>query len=142
MRRSGSVTLGPELRRERERAGISLRELADSIGTSKSYLSRLERGMITNPSAETLQRVGLALGVSISLGAPPATLLNNSLAYEPPILLQEEHVAGEGCVGEEAISELAKAFSDVSIPMQARTMLEEQVIALVQIARRHESKGN
>jgi transcriptional regulator with XRE-family HTH domain len=60
------------LRRERERAGISLAELARRAGLAKSTLSQLENGT-GNPSIETLWSLGVALGVPFSrLVEPPA----------------------------------------------------------------------
>ncbi|MBF9127440.1 helix-turn-helix transcriptional regulator [Plantactinospora sp. S1510] len=53
------------LRRERERAGISLAELARRAGIAKSTLSQLEAGS-GNPSVETVWALGVALGVPFS----------------------------------------------------------------------------
>ena len=50
------------LRRERERAGLTLTELAKRAGIAKSTLSQLESGT-GNPSVETLWALGVALGV-------------------------------------------------------------------------------
>lgn len=59
------------LRRERERAGISLTELARRAGLAKSTLSQLEAGS-GNPSLETLWALGVALRVPLSrLVDPP-----------------------------------------------------------------------
>src|SRR4026208_2575561 len=52
-------------RRERERHGISLAELARRAGVAKSTLSQLESG-VGNPSVETLWALGVALGVPFS----------------------------------------------------------------------------
>lgn len=53
------------VRRERERAGLSLTELARRAGLAKSTLSQLETGN-GNPSVETLWALGVALGVPFS----------------------------------------------------------------------------
>jgi transcriptional regulator with XRE-family HTH domain len=53
------------IRRERERAGLSLTELAKRAGLAKSTLSQLEAGT-GNPSVETLWALGVALGVPFS----------------------------------------------------------------------------
>jgi transcriptional regulator with XRE-family HTH domain len=60
------------VRRERERAGLTLTELARRAGVAKSTLSQLEAGT-GNPSVETLWALGVALGVPISqlVSAPP-----------------------------------------------------------------------
>jgi transcriptional regulator with XRE-family HTH domain len=59
------ATISAALRRERERAGISLAELARRAGLAKSTLSQLEAGT-GNPSIETLWSLGVALGVPFS----------------------------------------------------------------------------
>ncbi|MDI2129190.1 helix-turn-helix domain-containing protein [Yinghuangia seranimata] len=59
------------VRRERERAGVSLTELARRAGIAKSTLSQLESGA-GNPSVEVLWALGTALGVPFSrLVDPP-----------------------------------------------------------------------
>lgn len=60
------------LRRERERHGISLAELARRAGLAKSTLSQLESGA-GNPSVETLWALAVVLDVPFSrLVDPPA----------------------------------------------------------------------
>lgn len=60
------------VRRERERTGLSLTELARRAGVAKSTLSQLESGY-GNPSVETLWALAAALGVPLSqlVTAPP-----------------------------------------------------------------------
>lgn len=67
-----SATIAAALRRERERAGLTLTELARRAGLAKSTLSQLEAGA-GNPSVETLWSLGVALGIPFSrLVEPPA----------------------------------------------------------------------
>jgi transcriptional regulator with XRE-family HTH domain len=66
------AAIAAALRRERDRAGLSLTELARRAGIAKSTLSQLESGT-GNPSVETLWALGVALGVPFSqLVEPPA----------------------------------------------------------------------
>jgi transcriptional regulator with XRE-family HTH domain len=59
------------IKRERDRVGLSLSELAKRAGLAKSTLSQLESGT-GNPSVETLWSLGVALGVPFSrLVDPP-----------------------------------------------------------------------
>ncbi|MBT8225828.1 MAG: helix-turn-helix transcriptional regulator [Dactylosporangium sp.] len=60
------------LRRERERAGLSLSELAKRAGIAKSTLSQLEAAS-TNPSIETLWALGVALDIPFSRLVDPQT---------------------------------------------------------------------
>ncbi|GAA2465495.1 XRE family transcriptional regulator [Winogradskya humida] len=66
------AAIAAALRQERERAGISLAELARRAGLAKSTLSQLENGT-GNPSIETLWSLGVALGIPFSrLVEPPS----------------------------------------------------------------------
>jgi transcriptional regulator with XRE-family HTH domain len=57
--------IAESIRRERDRAGLSLTELAKRAGIAKSTLSQLESG-VGNPSVETLWALGVALDVPFS----------------------------------------------------------------------------
>src|ERR671921_77359 len=55
--------LGPKLRRQRRRLGLTLKDLAGRTGISKPYLSLIETGRVPNPpSDEKLRRLEQALG--------------------------------------------------------------------------------
>ncbi|MET8529145.1 XRE family transcriptional regulator [Micromonospora sp. NPDC005172] len=60
-----SASIAAALRRERERSGVSLTELAARAGVAESTLLELEAGS-GNPSVETLWAIGVALGVPFS----------------------------------------------------------------------------
>jgi len=59
----GDNSFSKYLRDCRERAGLSLRELARLLGTSHSYLSRLEAGEQSNPSTDFLTRLAEVLDI-------------------------------------------------------------------------------
>ncbi|USN99698.1 MAG: helix-turn-helix domain-containing protein [Phycisphaeraceae bacterium] len=65
--------LGPTIRAHRERAGLSLRELADRCGCVKSYLWAIEHGRRGPPSEEILRKIERALAITdgqlVRLGA-------------------------------------------------------------------------
>ena len=74
------------LRRERQRAGITLTDLAHRAGIGKSTLSELESGA-GNPSLETLWALAGALGIAVSrLLEPPKVWVNLIRAGEGPTL--------------------------------------------------------
>src|SRR5262249_55624322 len=78
------------LRRERERAGLSLSEVAKRAGIAKSTLSQLEAAT-GNPSVETLWALGVALNVPISgLIEPAAATLRVIRAGEGPAIRSEQ----------------------------------------------------
>src|SRR5437867_8185666 len=57
--------LGPKLRRQRRRLGLTLDELAGRTSISKPYLSLIETGRVPNPpSDEKLRRLEQVLGFS------------------------------------------------------------------------------
>jgi transcriptional regulator with XRE-family HTH domain len=69
-RRDKSVTrdlqqLGGLLKRERERAGLTVRQLADAAGLVASTVSRLENGFIATPRPDHLQRLAGALEIDV-----------------------------------------------------------------------------
>jgi transcriptional regulator with XRE-family HTH domain len=78
----GQIALS--IRRERDRAGLSLTELAKRAGVAKSTLSQLESGA-GNPSVETLWALCVALGVPFSrLVDPPRPNVRVIRAGEGP----------------------------------------------------------
>ena len=56
--------IGPELKRLRERAGLSVRALADKAGFSASFISQLEHGVVS-PSIASLETIASMLGVTL-----------------------------------------------------------------------------
>lgn len=50
-----------ELRNIRIKKKIGLNKFARDIGVSPSYLSQLERGLKSNPSKETMEKIATAL---------------------------------------------------------------------------------
>ncbi|HEX4723351.1 MAG TPA: XRE family transcriptional regulator [Pseudonocardiaceae bacterium] len=77
------------IRRERDRVGLSLSELAKQAGIAKSTLSQLESGT-GNPSVETLWALGVALGVPFSrLVDPPRPTVTVIRSGEGPAIPSE-----------------------------------------------------
>ena len=60
------VTLAARLTGLRERADLSLGDLAEITGVSKGYLSQLERGQKANPSVDVLGKLAQGLGAQAS----------------------------------------------------------------------------
>ena len=58
------VVLGAKLRAERERHGISVREMARRVDVSASLVSQIERGLVT-PSVGTLWSMTVQLGLAM-----------------------------------------------------------------------------
>jgi transcriptional regulator with XRE-family HTH domain len=82
--------IAASIRGERERAGLSMAELARRAGIGKSTLSQLEAGL-GNPSAETLWALAVALGVPFSrLVDPPHGQVRVVRAGEGPVTFSEK----------------------------------------------------
>ncbi|GAA2824195.1 helix-turn-helix domain-containing protein [Crossiella cryophila] len=83
-------TIAANLRRERDRTGLTLTELAKRAGIAKSTLSQLESAS-GNPSVETLWALGVALGVPFSrLVEPPVAQVRVIRAGEGPGVTSEQ----------------------------------------------------
>ncbi|CAL9456820.1 HTH-type transcriptional regulator SutR [Streptomyces sp. enrichment culture] len=81
--------IAASLRRERNRAGLSLSELAKRAGIAKSTLSQLEAAG-GNPSIETVWALAVALGVPFSaLVEPPVPTVQVIRAGEGPQVASE-----------------------------------------------------
>jgi DNA-binding XRE family transcriptional regulator len=65
-RETESFCLAQTLKEERKRAGLTQEELADKIGTKKTYISRLENGK-ADIQLSTLFRIFEGLGKRVSL---------------------------------------------------------------------------
>src|SRR5688572_321348 len=71
--------LGPKLRKQRRRLGLTLDELAGRTGISKPYLSLIETGRVPNPpSDEKLRRLEQTLGFT------PGELITQAHLFRTP----------------------------------------------------------
>src|SRR5437763_12224933 len=72
-------SLGPKIRRQRRRLGLTLDELAGRTAISKPYLSLIETGRVPNPpSDEKLRKLEHALGF------PPGELVSQAHLQKTP----------------------------------------------------------
>jgi transcriptional regulator with XRE-family HTH domain len=58
--------VGRELKKLREREGLSQLELAKRAKVGQGYISELEAGQKKNPGLETLRKIAKALGVPVT----------------------------------------------------------------------------
>jgi len=66
-----AAEVGERVRRAREAAGLSQRELAARMGTSQAAVARLEAGGV-GATLTTLHRVAAALGMELSVELRPS----------------------------------------------------------------------
>src|SRR5450755_1854242 len=84
---SNQHQLGDVLRRERQRAQLTVRQLAETADLAPSSVSRIESGSIALPAPELLQRLARALGIDAEeLYAPAGYLVPNGLPSLRPYL--------------------------------------------------------
>jgi len=89
--RSEPSRIGPRLREERHRKGMTVREIAGRIGVSPSLISQIERDKVT-PSVSTLWALVTELGLNMGDVFPES---------DPPVRNRPEAPqAGEGPVTE------------------------------------------
>lgn len=59
---AGRQSFGAVVRREREAKEIGLREMANRIGVSPTYLSKIERGDFDPPAEDKVRRIAEIIG--------------------------------------------------------------------------------
>jgi len=119
------VLLGQQIKRLREEAGLSQQQLASQAGVTRSLINKLEDGVTNNPTLDKLQRIAVALSVSVAYligeGHPiPNNLrhlaLENGLSYkelDPLILMTFERKELTGTEEWNHILHSAKAFPEL-----------------------------
>lgn len=98
--------IGTNIRNERMRRGLSLKELADRIGIAREELERIEQEPVevSNPSFMLLSRVAQVLEMA------PAALLNPDLeSGYAEVALQQHRDIGEALVGARETEEIPPA---------------------------------
>lgn len=63
--RASVASFGPRLRRRREAHGFGLNQLAERLGVSAGYWSRIERGQEKPPRDELIERVAGILALRL-----------------------------------------------------------------------------
>ncbi len=79
------VNLGEFIRRQRELAQLSIRQLADICGISNPYLSQIERGLRT-PSSMILQSISKGLRLSAETLYAQAGILDPEEVEESDVI--------------------------------------------------------
>lgn len=60
-----ATILGEKIRAERKRLKLTLDQLAEKTGSSKSYIWELENRPVVRPSAEKISRIAEVFGVTV-----------------------------------------------------------------------------
>lgn len=95
------LTLGEIIRRQRELAELSMRQLATMVGISNPYLSQIERGLRA-PSERVLHAIATSLRTTADtltkqaapgVPGPPAVL--TAIAADPNLTARQRQALGE-----------------------------------------------
>ena len=81
-RRKVPSQIGPRLRVQRERMGLSVREVARRVGLSASLISQIERDLV-NPSVGTLYALVQELELAIGRGQQQSQYVRTAWLTEP-----------------------------------------------------------
>ena len=111
--------LGAFIRQQRERAGLSLRQLAELTSLSNPYLSQVERGL-HQPSVRVLKAISEALNLSAETLLAQAGLI--------------DAIAGGGTEATQADGEAAGVATEDAIRADPR-LSDEQKAALIAVYR-------
>ncbi|MCY8908215.1 helix-turn-helix domain-containing protein [Bacillus atrophaeus] len=93
--------IGRIIRLYRKRKGYSINQLAVEAGVSKSYLSKIERGVHTNPSIQFLKKVSETLEVELTELFDAETILHQKTGGEEEWRLLLVQAVQAGMVKEE-----------------------------------------
>lgn len=78
--------IGKNIYRFRKNRGLTLSELAERAGISKSYLSNIERNINQNPSIQVMEKIALVLEADLN------TLLETKINVEKKQQIEREWI--------------------------------------------------
>ncbi|HKA52982.1 MAG TPA: helix-turn-helix transcriptional regulator [Candidatus Binatia bacterium] len=107
------VSLGEFIRRQRELAQLSVRQLADICGISNPYLSQIERGLRT-PSSVILQNLAKGLRLSAETLYTQAGILDPQEAEESDVIKAVMHDPHLSARQREMLIDMYRSFRRVN----------------------------
>lgn len=128
-------TIGKRVKKIRKDAGLTLDDLNDFTGISKTYLSDLETGKADNPSIKILKKIANGLEIELPKLLEGSIEQNErqSISFGHPNVF--EKLAEESSENEKlyhkAIRMVEKVLTDQSISVDARRELAKEIISLV-----------
>lgn len=106
-------TLGEFIRRQRELAQLSIRQLADICGISNPYLSQIERGL-RMPSSMILQSIAKGLRLSAETLYAQAGILDPQEAEESDVVKAIMHDPHLSARQREILIDMYRSFRKVN----------------------------
>ena len=107
------VNLGEFIRRQRELAQLSVRQLADMCGISNPYLSQIERGLRT-PSSMILQSLAKGLRLSAETLYTQAGILDPEEVEESDVIKSVMHDPCLSARQREMLIDMYRSFRKVN----------------------------
>jgi transcriptional regulator with XRE-family HTH domain len=107
------ASLGEFIRRQRELAQLSIRQLADMCGISNPYLSQIERGLRT-PSSVILQSLAKGLRLSAETLYAQAGILDPQEAEESDVVKTIMHDPHLSARQREMLIDMYRSFRKVN----------------------------
>ncbi len=114
---TGDETFGERIRRLREDKKtsdprFSLRQFAEAVGVSPTFVSKMERGEFNPPSAETIKRMAASLGADpdelLALAGKVDPDLRDIISEKPAAMAEFLRTARKEGLTEEEIRKLTK----------------------------------
>lgn len=140
-----SRPMGRKIRDLRKEKGMNIRELAEEVGISRSYLSHIELESAQNPPIETVRKIAGSLDVSVSqlLGEKSKTKTSDNSSFGLPFSqdelkeMAESERATDQYLSLEGLSPEAKdtlrlfkgVLADPDIPIQKLNHIREEMIS-------------
>ena len=107
------INLGEFIRRQRELAQLSVRQLADMCGISNPYLSQIERGLRT-PSSMILQSLAKGLRLSAETLYAQAGILDPEEVEESDVIRSVMHDPHLSARQREMLIDMYRSFRKVN----------------------------
>ncbi|MEY3341250.1 MAG: hypothetical protein RLZZ269_1161 [Actinomycetota bacterium] len=101
--------LGATIRRQRQLAQMSLRQLAELAQVSNPYLSQIERGL-HEPSVRVVRSIAKALNVSAEELLGDAGMLDDEAATEPLSSSTEDAIRSDASLTDEQKDSLVSVY--------------------------------
>ncbi|MBU3689493.1 MAG: transcriptional regulator [Acidimicrobiales bacterium mtb01] len=101
--------LGATIRRQRQLAQMSLRQLAELAQVSNPYLSQIERGL-HEPSVRVVRSIAKALNVSAEELLGDAGMLDDDAASEPVSSSTEDAIQADAALTDEQKDSLVSVY--------------------------------
>lgn len=123
-----STSLGADLRALRKARGLTLSDLADSLGRSVGWLSQVERDL-SRPSVDDLRQIAAVLGVPLSLFFGQAPAPADEAGFIVRRGARRPIGSGEAGLTEELLSpDLTDAFEVVHSTFEPRSALSAPTV--------------